>query len=64
MPAFEGVLDAVQVQEVAIYVLSLEGETSSQTGWIVLVVLAVIVMASVVGLWYSGAIDRLMSRFR
>lgn len=54
MPGFEGVLDAVQVQEVARYVLSIEDESTSRTGLVVAVVVAVIVLAGAVGLWYSG----------
>ena len=64
MPTFEGVLDAVQVQEVARYVLSLEGEPASQRGWLVLVVVGGLAIAGAVGLWYSGALDRVLRRSR
>ncbi|MDH3605869.1 MAG: c-type cytochrome [Acidimicrobiia bacterium] len=64
MPTFEGVLDAVQVQDVARYVLKLEGDSGSQTGWLVLVVVAILAVAGAIGLWYSGLFDQLLRRFR
>ncbi len=64
MPTFEGVLDAIQVQDVARYVLALEGDSSSQTGWLVLVVVAILALAGAIGLWYSGALDQLLRRSR
>jgi mono/diheme cytochrome c family protein len=64
MPTFEGVLDAVQVQEVARYVLSLEGEPTSRTGLLVLLVVGGLVVAGAVGLRYSGALDRVLHRSR
>ena len=64
MPTFEGVLDAVQVQDVARYVLSLEGESTSQTGWLALGVVGIVAVAGAVGLWYSGALEQLLRRRR
>lgn len=64
MPAFEGVLDATQVRDVAQYVLSLEGPASSQVPWAVYVVIAVGLVGVVVGLWYGGVLDLLWHRFR
>lgn len=63
MPAFEGVLDPVQAQEVAQYVLSIEGEATSRIDvWVLFLVAAVIAVAVAVGLWYTGALDRLWRR--
>lgn len=64
MPAFEGVLDAVQVKEVALYILTLEGDTTSELPWVVWVVAAVAVVALLLTLWYWGAFDRLFDRIR
>ncbi len=64
MPAFEGVLDPVQVREVAQYVLSLEGAPTSEFPWTVYLVVAVVVIAIAVGLWYRGVLDLLWHRIR
>ena len=64
MPAFEGVLDPVQAQDVARYVLEIEGETTSQIPWVVFLGVAVIAVAAAVFAWYSGAIDQLWRRLR
>jgi mono/diheme cytochrome c family protein len=63
MPAFEGVLDAVQVKEVAQYILTLEGDGASEVPWVVWVVVAVAIVAVLLTLWYWGAFDRLFDRF-
>lgn len=60
MPAFEGVLDAVQVKEVAQYVLTIEGERSTGAGWVVYAIAAVVLIAIALALWYWGALDRML----
>lgn len=64
MPAYEGVLDALQVKEVAQYVLTIEGEPSSAVSWVVYAVAAVAVIAVGLALWYWGVLDRLLDRAR
>ncbi len=64
MPAFEGVLDAVQVKEVALYILTLEGDATSEVPWAVWVVAVVAVVALLLTLWYWGAFDPLFDRVR
>ena len=64
MPAYEGVLDALQVKEVAQYVLTIEGAPSTGAGWAVYAGSAVAVIAVGLGLWYWGVFDRLLERAR
>ncbi len=62
MPAYEGVLDALQVKEVAQYVLTIEGDPSSGVGWVAYAVAAAAVIAVGLGLWYWGVLDLLLRR--
>ncbi len=62
MPAFEGVLDPVQVQEVSRYIGTLEGQSSSSTGLIGLAIILVVVVGGAIGLWYGGFLDRWLGR--
>jgi mono/diheme cytochrome c family protein len=62
MPAFEGLLDATQVQEVSRYVLTIEGKPRSQTGWIVAGGLAVLGVITAVVFWYFRLPERLLRR--
>jgi len=64
MPAFEGLLDPAQVQDVARYVLTVEGGTRSQVGWLVAAVVAVLSLAGLAILWYGGFLDQLAGRLR
>lgn len=64
MPAFEGVLDATQVRDVAQYVVSIEGTRTSQVPWAVFVVAAIIVVTAMVSLWYWGVLEVLWHRLR
>jgi mono/diheme cytochrome c family protein len=64
MPAFEGVLDPVQVQEVARHILALEAEPRSDPNWIVWVVIVGLMAVAAYAIWYYGIVGRLMSQVR
>ncbi len=64
MPDFEGVLDATQVQDVARYVLTIEGSPASRTGLLLGAAVAVIALAGAAVLWFGGFLDGLFRRRR
>lgn len=64
MPAYEGVLDALQVKEVAQYILTIEGEPSSGVAWVVYAVAVGAAIALGLSLWYWGVLDGLLARVR
>jgi mono/diheme cytochrome c family protein len=64
MPDFEGVLDATQVQDVARYVLTIEGSPASRTGLLVVAVVAVLALVGAAVLWFGGFFGSFFRRSR
>lgn len=64
MPAFEGVLDASQVQDVARYVLTIEREPRSRLPWLAAGALVLVLLFGGGVLWFAGPPERLVRRFR